>query len=107
ANQRAIRDYLEQGYADHTEETFFTKVRRLPAAHNLVLDQSGLRIERYWTLEAGESPQGDAAEAVRESFLDALRVHLRSDVPVGTCLSGGIDSSAIVVGVDHLLRREH
>jgi len=104
---RAIRDYLEQGYADHTEETFFTRVKRLPAAHNLVLDESGIRIERYWTLEAGEPSAGDAAEAVREAFLDALRVHLRSDVPVGTCLSGGIDSSAIVVGVDHLLTREH
>jgi asparagine synthase (glutamine-hydrolysing) len=107
ANPRAIRDYLEQGYADHTEETFFTRVRRLPAAHNLVLDEVGLRVGRYWQLEAGEPPQGDAAELVRAAFLDAIRVHLRSDVPLGTCLSGGIDSSAIVVGVDHLLRNEH
>jgi len=107
ANPRAIRDYLDQGYADHTEETFFTAVKRLPAAHNLVFDEAGMRIERYWKLEAREPPAGDAAEAVRETFLDALRVHLRSDVPVGTCLSGGIDSSAIVATVDHLLRNEH
>jgi asparagine synthase (glutamine-hydrolysing) len=107
ASPSAIRDYLGQGYADHTAGTFFASVERLPAAHNLVLDEGGLRLEQYWRLEEAEPPVGDAAEAVREAFLDALRVHLRSDVPVGTCLSGGIDSSAVVVGVDHLLQSEH
>ena len=93
ANPRAIRDYVEQGYLDHTEETFFAGIRRLPPAHNLVLDEGGLQISRYWRLEPGDPPAGDAAEAVRELFLDSIRLHLRSDVPVGTCLSGGLDSS--------------
>jgi asparagine synthase (glutamine-hydrolysing) len=106
ANPRAIRDYVEQGYLDHTDETFFAGIHRLPPAHNLVLDEAGLRLERYWQLEPGERPQGDAAEAVRELFLDSIRLHLRSDVPVGTCLSGGLDSSSIVVAVDHLLKTE-
>jgi asparagine synthase (glutamine-hydrolysing) len=107
ANQGVVRDYVEQGYLDHTEETFFEGIRRLPAAHNLTLDEHGLQIKRYWRLEPKDAPQGDPAEAVRETFLDSLRLHLRSDVPVGTCLSGGLDSSAIVCGVDHLLRTEH
>jgi asparagine synthase (glutamine-hydrolysing) len=98
ANLGAVRDYLEQSYLDHTEETFFAGVRSLPPAHNLVFDSAGLRIERYWRLEPGEAP-ADPVAAVRETFLDSIRLHLRSDVPVGTCLSGGIDSSAIAVGV--------
>src|SRR5712691_3354028 len=106
ANPHAVREYVEQGYTDHTDETFFSSIRRLLPAHNLFVDAHGLRIERYWRLEEGEAPVGDAAEAVREAFLDALRIHLRSDVPVGTCLSGGIDSSAIACGVDLLLRTE-
>ncbi len=101
----AVRDFLEQGYVDHTDETFFAGIRKLPPAHSLVVDERGLRLNRYWEIEPREV-DGDSADAVRELFLDAVRLRLRSDVPVGTCLSGGIDSSAIVCAVDHLLRTE-
>ena len=105
ANPRAVRDFLEQGYTDHTNETFFSGIRRLPPAHSLMLDTNALRVRRYWKLEPADPPP-DAEEAVRELFLDAVRIHLRSDVPIGTCLSGGIDSSAIACAVDLLLRTE-
>ncbi len=105
-NPRAVRDYLEQGYVDHTDETFFDGLVKLPPAHTLTFDESGLRLRRYWRLESRERGPGDAAEAVRELFLDSMRLHLRSDVPVGTCLSGGLDSSAIACAVDLLLRTE-
>jgi asparagine synthase (glutamine-hydrolysing) len=106
ANERAVRDYLEQGYVDHTEGTFFRGIQKLPPAHSLTFDERGLRLQRYWNLEPRDAPAGDPAEAVRELFLDSVRLRLRSDVPVGTCLSGGIDSSAIACAVDHLLRHE-
>jgi asparagine synthase (glutamine-hydrolysing) len=105
-NPRAVREYLEQAYLDHTEETFFAGIRKLPPAHSLVFDEHGLRVARYWRLEPREEPDADAAEAVRELFLDSVRLRLRSDVSLGTALSGGIDSSAIAVCVDHLLRTE-
>jgi asparagine synthase (glutamine-hydrolysing) len=106
ANRGAVREYIEQSYLDHTDETFVAGVRRLPPAHTLVLDEHGLRLRRYWSLEPRDAPQGDAAEAFRELFLDGVRLQLRSDVPLGTALSGGLDSSAIAVGVDRLLRTE-
>lgn len=99
-NERAVRDYLEHGWLDHGEETFFAGVRRLPPAHNLSFGPDGLLIRRYWSLEPSEAP-ADPVDAVRELFLDAVRLQLRSDVPVGTALSGGIDSSAIAVAVAH------
>jgi asparagine synthase (glutamine-hydrolysing) len=105
-NPSAAREYLEQGYLDDTEDTFFAGVRRLAPAHSLTFDADGLRLRRHWKLEPGEAPAGDAAEAVRELFVDSVRLRLRSDVPVGTALSGGIDSSAIAVVVDRLLRDE-
>jgi asparagine synthase (glutamine-hydrolysing) len=99
-NLQAVRDYLEQGYLDHGDETFFAGVRRLPPAHSLTFGADGLRLARYWALEPGDPP-ADPVAAVRETFLDAVRLQLRADVPVGTCLSGGIDSSAIAVAVAH------
>ena len=100
AHLRVVRDYVENGYIDQGEETFFDGVRRLLPAHSLTFDANGVRLQRYWRLESTEPPV-DAAAAVRETFLDAVRLQLRADVPVGTCLSGGIDSSAIAVGVAH------
>src|SRR4029077_5966311 len=78
----------------------FEGVVRLPPAHSLMVGPDGVRRRRYWTLEPADPP-ADPVAAVRETFLDAVRLQLRSDLPVGTCLSGGIDSSSIAVAVAH------
>jgi asparagine synthase (glutamine-hydrolysing) len=103
-NPDAVAEYLTQSYLDHTKETFFAGLERLPPAHALTFDRDGLRLGRYWRLEPQDPPSGDPAEAVRAAFLEATRLHLRSDVPLGSCLSGGIDSSAVVGSVAHLLQ---
>jgi asparagine synthase (glutamine-hydrolysing) len=105
-NLPVIRDYVEQGHLDHTAETFFAGILALPPAHSLVVDPRGLRITRYWELTRRDPPEREAADAFRELFLDAVRLRLRSDVPVGTALSGGLDSSAIACAIDHLVRTE-
>ena len=100
ANLDAVRDYVEQGYLDQADETFFAGVLRLRPAHSLRFGPEGLTTWRYWSVQPSERPR-DSVAAVRETLLDAVRLQLRSDVPVGTCLSGGIDSSAIAVAVAH------
>jgi asparagine synthase (glutamine-hydrolysing) len=102
-NLHAIRDYVEQGYVDHLPGTFFAGIEKIEPAHSLVLDRHGLRTTRYWALEPTDPP-ADPAEAVRELLLDSIRLRLRSDVAIGTALSGGLDSSAIACGIDSLLR---
>ena len=112
-NARLAREFLAWNLLDHeSEETFLEGIRRLPPAHTLTWKHGeGLRIDRYWALsvtDALETPP-DARRSLeaefRERFGESISLHLRSDVPVGTCLSGGLDSSSIVGVVSEELRR--
>jgi len=82
--------------------TPFRDVLELPPGHSMTVTQSCARVTRYWGLEyasqehAGrECNEDDAAEELLTILRDATRVRLRSDVPVGAYVSGGIDSAAI------------
>jgi len=94
---RALDQYLTMRFV-HPPETFFARVRQLPAAHFLVWENNRARIERYWNLEYG--PKWSYSEAETLERIDALlaetvKLHLLSDVPVGAFLSGGLDSTLI------------
>lgn len=102
ANPRMAFDFLEWGLMDHSEETFFEGVCQLPGGHSLILNVTTplqARINRYWDLRIdpieGITPD-EATEEFRTRFRNAVKIRLRSDVPVGVCLSGGLDSSAIL-----------
>jgi asparagine synthase (glutamine-hydrolysing) len=85
------------------ERTLLRAVRRLSAGHCATLRDGQLQIKRWWyTVDnLPEVPAAPEAQSkrFRELFFDAIRVRLRSDVPVGTCLSGGFDSSAITCAI--------
>jgi asparagine synthase (glutamine-hydrolysing) len=104
ANEPLVRDFLEHGLVDHTSETFFRGIHEVRAAHVLTFSEDGLRFEPYWQLEP-RAPVGDPVEAFRELFFDSIRLRLRSDVPIGTSLSGGLDSSAIACVIDVFMRK--
>lgn len=107
-NQRTIHDFLAFGLLDHSEETLFEGIRQLRPGHYLVTDGARLEVIRWWDLAgAGSRSERDEETAVRTFrtlFEDAVRIHLRSDVSVGSCLSGGLDSSSIVCTIDRLTR---
>ena len=97
-NWRSVARYLDSARMDDTTETFFAGIEQVPAGHCFTLDAQGeLRMQSYWSLpeEAAEAP-ADAAEQFAALFEDAVRLRLRSDVPVGVCLSGGMDSTSII-----------
>jgi asparagine synthase (glutamine-hydrolysing) len=103
-----MRDFLLGGWTDHTDRTFFDGIRSVPAAHLLIVDADGERLVRYWgppDLADDDRPAVGRADLAGDRrlvnefealFESSVRLRLRSDVPIGTCLSGGLDSSAIV-----------
>ena len=99
-NHDALRLQLLYRARASNETTCFDGVLQLPPAHNAVLEGGRLRRARYWQAEdalamrrAGDI---DHAARFREEITRAVRSHLRSDVPVGACLSGGLDSGTLV-----------
>jgi len=105
-NKQIIADYLFSGLLDHTKETFFRNIYQLLPGEYLLFEGDRLKIQSYWDIEAKEDrfPREDNyAERFYELFEDSIRLRLRSDVPVGTCLSGGLDSSSIVCLANDLM----
>jgi asparagine synthase (glutamine-hydrolysing) len=98
---QTLHEFLSGGMGDHSNKTFFQNIHQLPAAHYLsVACQSPGAAEpvRYWGLQTKPPERISAKEAssrFRDLFEESIALHLRSDVPVGVSLSGGMDSSAI------------
>ena len=92
---------LLDGTLDHLTETFFAGLQVVPAACAFHVDRGGRqRTWRYWSIP--QEPRGAVGEvsdppaSYAELFEDAVRIRLRSDVPLGICLSGGLDSTAVI-----------
>lgn len=108
-NGQRVYDFLTWGITDHTNETLFRGVQQLQGGEFLLCDLETAfspRIERWYELKITpfRGSFADATERSRWLFEDAVRLRLRADVSVGSCLSGGLDSSSIVCVVNSLLK---
>jgi asparagine synthase (glutamine-hydrolysing) len=113
-NLARVRDFLAAGMSDHTQETLFEGVVQIQPGCCVAIAAGRAwtgRIEpKRWyaipphgTLRLSEA---EAAEQFRALLTDSVRLHLRSDAPVGSCLSGGLDSSSIVCLMSQMLDAE-
>lgn len=104
---RRVRRQIDPYALDHIftfwmtipPRTAFKDIMELPAGHHMIVEKGDIRIEKYWepdfTTESHPKTEEEYAETLRELLIDATRLQLRADVPVGAYLSGGIDSSVI------------
>jgi asparagine synthase (glutamine-hydrolysing) len=104
--------YLAWGVQDHSARTMFDGIFQLKPAHALIVTREGAHTPyQYWNVTVNstvrsEPTKGAESDRFLDILRDATRIHLRSDVAVGTCLSGGIDSSTLAVLINNLIREE-
>lgn len=108
ANRKIVMNPALMVHYEHTEECVIEGLKRFPPASYAYVDETGMRItEFYDTLDHIHSVPASyesQVEEFRALFLDACRIRMRSDVTIGTALSGGLDSSATICAMAHLAR---
>ena len=108
-NDVMIAEYLSFAFEDESN-TFFENIFRLPPAHTLVIQNGNMHIRSYWDLDPTQElrlgSDEEYAERYRELFTESVRARMRSAFPVGSMLSGGLDSSSITCVARDLLREK-
>jgi asparagine synthase (glutamine-hydrolysing) len=100
-NPIALNEYLTYQYVPHPH-SILKGFNKLPPAHWAIYHDGKLQIERYWApafarlpASGGDLTESQARERLRETLTEAVRLRMRSDVPLGAFLSGGVDSTII------------
>lgn len=107
-DEEMILHFLAQTLYSEKERTFYQAIRRLPGGHALQVDARGLRLWRYWQPDLEQElrfrTEAEYVEAFRACFEEAVRCRLRSAFPIGSQLSGGLDSSSVTSMAAYLLK---
>lgn len=109
-----IYDYLVYGVYDHSEKTFFKNIKQIPAGYTLELNNNNFKLEKYWDLDPdleinfNEKSKSEfnnfrTTEKFLDLLSDSLQLRLRSDVPIAVHISGGLDSSVMLSGINSVL----
>jgi asparagine synthase (glutamine-hydrolysing) len=108
-NEVRVAEYLASMFVDKTI-TFYQEILRLAPAHSMTVSKGGTRQQTYWSLDPSRElrlgSDAEYAEAFRDLFTEAVRCRLRSAFPIGSLLSGGLDSSSVTCVAQRLLAQD-
>lgn len=109
-NNEILFDYFVNNFTDHTENTFIENIKNLSPSSFVRIQSKDFSIRKYFNIEVNpefgkydDNKFEKLKENFRELIFDSVKLRLRSDVAVGTCLSGGLDSSTVVSIINRLL----
>ncbi len=109
-DEEILYDYLIYNFADHTNNTFIKSIKHLPPSHYLKIQNRDFALKKYFSIEINkelgkydETKFKKLQSEFSELMFDSVKLRLRSDVAIGTCLSGGLDSSTIVSIINRFL----
>ncbi|QTJ34676.1 asparagine synthase (glutamine-hydrolyzing) [Dolosigranulum pigrum] len=96
-NKKALKPYLTFQYSAQPDETFFKGVKRLKPGHYFTYQNGEMNIQKYWEVDFNDQHKTleENIADIRAVIDDSVKMHKQSDVPVGSFLSGGVDSSYI------------
>jgi asparagine synthase (glutamine-hydrolysing) len=97
-NEQMVYEYLRFNYLDHTNQTLFRDILQVEPSHYMIYAKQKIDIVQYWDLKDEKNIQ---KEEIEDKLNDAIKLRMRSDVEVGSLLSGGIDSSTILGIINH------
>jgi len=102
-NYQSLFDYLVFNRTDIFDETFYNEIKRIPNGYFASYNEAGLRLCQWWNPEGFiynslEHDEKQIENTIHDILISAVQLRMRSDVPVGSCLSGGLDSS-ILIGI--------
>jgi asparagine synthase (glutamine-hydrolysing) len=107
-NENRLCSYIVMGDYDYGSETFFNEINQLEPAHCVTYDLKNRKLGKsqiWWWPSIEENRKltiEEASSNLRSLFIESIRLHLRSDVPLGVALSGGVDSSAVTCAVRYI-----
>lgn len=108
ANMQAVKNYFDSGF-ENSRSSFFENINQLPAGTYIQLslknNTTSIQPQSYWNpeeIEPVNQSREQSVEQFRELFFESVNIHLRSDVPVGCQLSGGMDSGSIIMAMHHI-----
>jgi len=106
-NMETLQETMKDPYyANALNTSIFEGIEQIPAGHMMLIDSTGLcTTKRYYSFEAACASQSDFTYTTgdfKDLFIDAVRLRLRSDVPIATAFSGGLDSTSVFSVIKHL-----